>query len=121
MRRWLVMLMLVLLPLQFSWAAVGSVCAADTGAPAGHADGQGHGHGPHDAHGADTAAVDDGASPGAPAVDCGHCPAHFLGLPTGPAAPVATARGNAQAVPAEVARAQHVPARPDRPQWSRLA
>ena len=44
MRRWLATLLLVLLPFQFSWAAVGGYCQHETGAAAKHFGHHNHQH-----------------------------------------------------------------------------
>lgn len=69
MRRWLSILLLVFLPLQFSWAAVGVYCQHETGSAAKHV-----GHHDHQ-HKAD-ASHDDKADPKASGGidnDCGAC------------------------------------------------
>lgn len=44
MRSWLVVLLLVLMPLQFSWAAVGAFCQHERGSDASHAGHHAHEH-----------------------------------------------------------------------------
>ncbi|MBC7994850.1 MAG: hypothetical protein H7Z15_16585, partial [Rhizobacter sp.] len=78
MRRLLVIVLLALLPLQFSWAAVASYCGHETEIGAGHV-----GHHEHEHHG-DVSGVAADASqdadadkaPGAMDLDCGHCHGH---------------------------------------------
>ena len=120
MRRFLALFLLLLLPLQFSWAAVESYCEHEERAEAAqlaqhvqHAD-------------ADTAAAaaDAGTSMDT-SVDTGcdscHCHGHFTGISnrvravephpssTRPTAALADTGG------------AHAPARPERPQWAALA
>jgi hypothetical protein len=137
MRRFLATVLLVLLPLQFSWAAVASYCEHET-------QGAGHfGHHDHDhAHQAgasrdagpaadltadasptldDTGSADGDKAPGAMDLDCGHCHGTCgamliwpLGMPGAPstAPPSATL---------DEAGDAHAPTRPERPQWLPLA
>lgn len=120
MRRWLAILMLTLLPLQFSWAAVAAYCGHES---IQHAQHLGH----HEHQHAGQATDDEDGAPAyqsAPAgfdFDCGHChgtcanmPAPMDGttpltLATYPVAPVeGTVRTLAQSPP-------------ERPQWLPLA
>ena len=79
MRRLLAIVLLVLLPLQFSWAAVASYCKHETQADAEH-----FGHHEHQHHGNTTVDADPAVDPqaegdktlGAMDVDCGHCHGH---------------------------------------------
>ena len=127
MRRVLAIVLLALLPLQFSWAAVASYCEHE-------AEEMGHfGHHDHQHHadvggtaepvvdpGATSDVADDRAS-GTADADCGHCHGYCSvmltlqpGLPdvpsTAPPGAAANEAGNA-----------HAPARPERPQWLPLA
>lgn len=122
--RLLAIVLLALLPLQFSWAAVASYCAHEV-------DGTGHfGHHTHHHHhgagapGVDPAADDD-ASPDKAAdpvgVDCGHCHGTFSVIPMLQAAlpdVPASALPRAGASPGGGA---HAPEPPERPQWQPLA
>ncbi len=128
-RRFLVIVLLALLPLQFSWAAVASYCGHETPAQAAHFGHHDHQHAvahpadltnqadPHDT--ADAPPGDDTA--GVLDLDCGHCHGHcgvvFTGLPVLPAVLPATLP---QASLKE-AGAACAPARPERPQWRPLA
>ncbi|GAP38765.1 hypothetical protein [Piscinibacter sakaiensis] len=120
MRRWLAILLLVLLPTQLSWAVVADYCAHETGAGADHV-----GHHDHDVHAhapAPMGDVDPAADTGPSGdIDCGHCHGHCTGLPVaGTGAPLDGPRttpapaGNAPCAAA-------VAAPPERPQWARLA
>ena len=126
MRRFLAILLLALLPLQFSWAAVASYCGHEAQAKVEH-----FGHHEHQHHAGSVGHADidpgvgsdaDGDKPSrAMDLDCGQChgfcgvmvilPAPMPGAP-GTAAPSATV---------DVAGGAHAPTRPERPQWRPLA
>ena len=122
MRRLMVLCLLALLPLQFSWAAIASHC--EGGAPTEHVRHADHAVAANaDADHASNPIHD--ATPDAADVGCdhahchGHC--HCLGLPalaTALPSPAcverhATSAGDVAGTPAA--------ARPERPQWQRLA
>ncbi|MFN7725727.1 MAG: hypothetical protein ACK5QH_11710 [Rubrivivax sp.] len=135
MRRWFVLLMLALLPLQFSWAAVAGYCGHGGEQAEQHFGHHRHSHPAADAaHGAaqadhlpvdvGTAEVDLGEDQPAQAdlcLDCGHC---HGGCNLMPAAPP-TLPGQPAAVRPSVAPGTALPAlapqRPERPQWPPLA
>lgn len=123
MRHCIAVLLLVLLPLQFSWAAVADYCehasSSVTDHP-GHHDHSGHAHGAK-AGGSDAQAASEDGSSAPLDLDCGHCHGHcaaVLDVLEGlqPAAP----RGAAPTL-GELHCAEHTPAQPDRPQWASLA
>lgn len=121
MRRWLTILLLVLLPTQMSWAAVADYCAHESGAAAdhvGHHDHATHGHALADA--SDVHDADDGAASAAD-VDCSHCHGQcagmLLSLVPAPLDRLASTPLSAGDAP----RAAHTAAQPERPQWARLA
>lgn len=123
MRRWLAILLLVFLPIQFSWAAVASYCGHETGAAAGHIghhDHAGHGHAKQDADPGHPGKAD-GKSAGASSIDCGHCHGYCAGM-VAIVAPLA-AQSLASVPPSlgDTPRAEHLPAQPERPQWAALA
>lgn len=131
-RRWLVLFLLVLLPLQMSWAAVAGYCAHTAATDAAHFGHHGHEDHPHanqaQSSAKPEAAADAAAKPGGKAssdkaldADCGHCHSHCLGalLMPGPAEPAALGR-SFQAAADEAAHAQP-PVPPERPQWAPLA
>lgn len=123
MRRWLAVLMMVLLPLQFSWAAVANYCGHETGAAAEHVGH--HDHASHD-HGADLAdkgdsASADGSSNPAPGIDCGHCHGYCVGMLDLPSSLEPLSLGDAPPSLGNAPDAEHVPAQPERPQWASLA
>ena len=124
MRRWLCVLLLTLLPLQFSWAAVVGYCAHEAEVQAPHLGHHQHAHPDAPAGEADAAApADAGGKTAAPALDldCGQC--HGMGVvvsvpPVGP--PLLRVLRRAAPWP-DGSRASHPTAPPDRPQWSALA
>jgi cytochrome c553 len=69
MRRWLLLVLLAVMPLQWSWAAAASVCAHEMDAPASHV---GHHEHAHDATTANTDEADDERLP-FEHPDCGVC------------------------------------------------
>ena len=127
MRCCFAIVLLVLLPLQFSWAAVGSYCGHETQAEVEY-----FGHHDHKHHASsDLVKLDansdvnsdavDGKSSGAMNLDCGHCHgtcSMMLNLPLvlpgalSTAPPIATIDEPGGA---------HAPTRPARPQWLSLA
>jgi hypothetical protein len=135
-RRFLAIVLLALLPLQFSWAAVASYCGHETQATADHFGHHDHQHradsGGHVDAVADrvanakstadaTADVQGDKAPGAMDLDCGHCHGFcgvMLTLPAAiPGAP-GTARTGATV---DESVGAHAPTRPERPQWLPLA
>jgi hypothetical protein len=139
MRRWFATLLLLMLPLQFSWAVVADYCAHSESATAlwhlGHHDhGQDHAHDHGRDHGPAQGQVDadngqgaatalpDGAdglvdTAGVADLDCGHSHGHSGALPAiGTAAACATL-GAHPALPAGARPATRAIAPPERPQW----
>ena len=110
MRRWIAILLLALLPFQFTWAGAVDFCA--------HAEGQVQ-------HGAASQADDaDGGSVPSQAgaeAGCEQCPCHAVGLVGAivALAPQVPTAALSKAGPAHVA--DTVPALPERPQWANLA
>jgi hypothetical protein len=129
-RRILAIVLLALLPLQFSWAAVASYCGHEEQAGAAHFGHHQHQH----QHHADTgdnaeplAALDATAdaagdkAPGAMDLDCGHCHGFCSVVPAlNPGVPEALSTAHPSATLDEAGGA-HAPARPERPQWPLLA
>ncbi len=132
MRRFLAIVMLALLPLQFSWAAVASYCGHETQAGVAHF---GHHDHQHHADASDGAGLDtdpattsdvtsdavDGKAPGAMDLDCGNCHgtcSMMVNLP--PALPGALSTAPLRATLDE-SGGTHAPTRPERPQWLPLA
>ena len=128
MRRLLAIVLLALLPLQFSWAAVASYCGHETQAGVehfGHHDHQHHadasdGAGP-DANLDANANAADGKAPGAMDLDCGHCHgtcSMMLNLLSALPGALSTAPPGATL---DESGGAHAPTRPERPQWLPLA
>jgi hypothetical protein len=137
-RRFLAIVLLALLPLQFTWAAVASYCGHESQASGGHF---GH-HDPVHEHHADASngagpAADSSAGPSsapdetgtaegdkAPVamdLDCGHCHGTCSVMLTLPLAlPGALSTAPPSATLDETADA-NAPSRPERPQWLPLA
>lgn len=138
MRRFLVIVLLALLPLQFTWAAVASYCGHESQASAAH-----FGHHDHDHAGSakasseaksaadqstdassapdKTGVAKDGKAPGAMDLDCGHCHGTCSMMSTVPMGlPGALSTAPPMASLDEVGGA-HAPTRPERPQWLPLA
>jgi len=121
MRCWLAVLLLVCLPLQFSWAAVADYCMHESGETADHVGHHDHAQHAHAAAQTDGKAKADGGSSMAAKVDCSHCHggcAVTLDLPAGL---VPHTIGLAPPTLGDAPCAEHVPAQPERPQWARLA
>jgi hypothetical protein len=127
-RRLFTLLLLAMLPLQFSWSAVASYCGHETQAGVAHFGHHDHLHHDGGSHGAELDAdpatgsdvnpdAGDGTAPGALDLDCGHChgtcsmmsnlPSKLPGAPS-TAPPSATL---------DEAGGAHAPTRPERPQW----
>jgi hypothetical protein len=130
-RRFLAIVLLTLLPLQFSWAAVATYCGHETEAAAGHL-----GHHDHQHHaGADTHAGlaadadtdtdadgDNGDNaPSAMDLDCGHCHGFCGAMLTLPAVIPGAPGAPPPRVTVDEDGAAHTSTRPERPQWLPLA
>lgn len=120
MRRWLAIVLLALLPLQFSWAAVAAYCGHESGQQAQH---MGH----HDHQHTKQVSSDDGRSPtdqGAPAgfdFDCGHCHGSCAGMPV-LADDLGPLDVNSHSFEPVEGIVRSIPQRPpERPQWLPLA
>lgn len=123
MRRWLAILLLVFLPLQFSWAAVANYCAHETGAAAshvGHHDHAGHSHASKDVDPGHKGQAD-GKTPSASYLDCGHCHGTCAAMVDVVASFEAEALASAPLSLSAAPSAEHMPAQPERPQWAALA
>lgn len=139
-RRFLAIVLLALLPFQFTWAALASYCGHESQASTGH-----FGHHDHDyvhAHHAGassgaglaadlsaaasstpdvTGGADGGMAPGAMDLDCGHCHGTCSVMLTRPLGlPGALSTAPPRATLDETGGA-HAPTRPERPQWLPLA
>jgi hypothetical protein len=110
----------MLLPLQFSWAAVAGYCTHEADPQAQHL---GHHEHKHSAAGAADATplVDAGLNGSAPDLDCTHCHGNCCAL-LHTAMPAQASAGTAHpGAAAPVATALLALTRPERPQWQPLA
>lgn len=120
MRRWFAVLLLALLPLQFSWAAVTAYCEHESEAQSQHLGHHEHSH-------AGSAGIDNGSQPAgqegpaAPDVDCGHCHGSCCSMPAlaGALVPPALSSRPVALVEGSVRTVAQNP--PERPQWLRFA
>ena len=118
MTRLLLLLLTLLLPLQFSWAALSPYCGDAHETLADHALHEGHGHPPHaQADAAEADAPDDAGA----TQDCGHCHGHLTPLPQ--AEPLAPRLRLPRPWPeaGSAATPARTGPRPERPQWLALA
>lgn len=129
MRRFFVIVMLALLPLQFSWATVASYCAHETQEGATHL---GHHDHQHQADvgldgGLDTgfsgsqADGADGKAPGGTDWDCGQCHSYCSVMLSAPPQVPADFSAMTPLITSDQGGASHAPPQPDRPQWTSLA
>jgi hypothetical protein len=122
MCRWLAVLLLVLLPLQFSWAAVANYCGHEAGGGdhVGHHDHAAHNHGGKVAEPSDKGKTDGTSSP-ASSFDCGHCHGYCLGMIDVVSSLQPQMLGSAPPGPSDHTLAEHLPAQPERPNWTPFA
>lgn len=117
MRRWSIILLLALLPLQLSWAAVSTYCQHETDAAAQH-----FGHHEHQHH-ADKKAEDDTSTKTLGAVDA-DCPVCHAGCATALHAstivPVLYSAADVHTRERFLLSSPH-PTLPERPNWAHLA
>lgn len=121
MRRWLIIFMLTLLPLQLSWAEAASYCAHETGVAAQH-----FGHHEHRHSAGDTAAANaaDNGVPGTQAaadLDCGACHAGCAIAIVGSVITTPHSAPPTFVAPAALRLSAPPLSLPDRPNWARLA
>ena len=120
MRRWFAILMLALLPLQFSWAAVAAYCGHETGQHAEHL-----GHHEHQHTGQATADKDSApADQSAPAgfdFDCSHCHGTCASLPAPMDGTTPLTLTSHPVTPVEGTLRTLAQSPPERPQWLPLA
>jgi len=120
MRKWLIVVMLALLPLQFSWAALATFCAHEAGPAAQH---PGH----HEHQHLNAPAAEPGSTPTGQELpagfdfDCGHCHAGCASLPASARTFAALSSGSRPAPRAERNVGTLAQSPPERPQWRRLA
>ena len=132
--RFLIIVLLALLPLQFSWAAVAPYCGHETQAGLEHFGHHEHQH-QHHADASDGAGLDaalmatsdansdagDGKAPGVMDLDCGHCHgtcSMMFNLPSALPGALSTAPPSATL---DESGGAHAPTRPERSQWLPLA
>jgi hypothetical protein len=127
-RRFLAIVLLTLLPLQFSWAAVATYCGHETDAAAGHLGHHEHQHqagaDTHAGLAADTDVEPDAGRDKAPSamdLDCGHCHGFCGAMLTLAAAMPGTPGAAPPSATVDENGAAHAPTRPERPQWLPLA
>lgn len=136
MRRCLAILLLALLPLQFSWAAVAAYCGHEVGRHAEHLGHHEHQHQHQQqhpqqhtdltlVHQADLADPDTAPADPEPTasfhIDCGHCHGTVASLPTAVGAMSPLVRASHTVTPADGILRTHAPSPPERPQWQPLA
>lgn len=132
MRCLLAIVLLVLLPFQFSWAAAAPYCGHETQVDVGHFGHHDHMHhadagdnvglGANQAAGLDTnAGAGDGKAPGAMDVDCGQCHGGCSVLLNLPSAAADTRSMAQTSATLDEDGGAYAPARPERPQWLPLA
>ena len=132
MRRFLTLCLLMFLPLQFSWAAVASYCGHEAGPKTEHVGHHAHEHGAAagvtaepagDANATSDSSADHsaGKTPGASDLDCAQCHGCCSGMPGADVALLPDAVDVPPGAGAAHAAALPAAARPERPQWARLA
>lgn len=116
MRRWLSILLLVVMPFQFSWAAVGTYCEHETGRLAQHF---GHHEHEHQAVAA-TSGEESTTAKSTPALDVADCHFHCQCVVDMPASMVMPMRfGDSPLTDwTEAGAIAPVLSRPERPQWA---
>jgi hypothetical protein len=120
MRRWIAILMLTLLPLQFSWSAVASYCGHETGEQAQHLGHHEHQHEVDASAEGDHASVDERVAVGFD-FDCGHCHCTCATIPSVVGDLLSLDLTSRGVSPLEVTVRTLAPSRPERPKWLDLA
>ncbi len=122
MRRWFAILMLALLPLQFSWAAVAAYCGHEFGEAAQHLGHHEHDHEHTGVSGADEAsAPSDQGTPAGFDLDCGHCHGTCASMPATSSDMASLTLATHPITPVEGAVRTLPQSPPERPQWLPLA
>jgi hypothetical protein len=117
MRRWLSILLLALLPLQLSWAAVSVYCQHETGAAAQH-----FGHHEHKHHADEPSQDDRSPKPlGAVDADCPVCHASCATALHEPSSTVVMHLASDVQTGLQLLLSSPHPTLPERPNWARLA
>lgn len=120
MRRWLAILMLTLLPIQFSWAAVASYCGHESGAAAQHLGHHEHQHAGQPSADKDSTPEDQSASTGYD-FDCGHCHGTCASMPAPAGDMTPLTLTSHPTAPGEGVIRTLAQSPPERPQWLPLA
>jgi len=117
MRRWLTILLLVLIPLQLTWAAAASYCQHESGAATKH-----FGHHEH-RHQAKAGEPDQGKtkSLGTVDVDCSFCHACCAAIPAGKHDVPPLGIASLSVTSHLDGSVSAFPSRPERPNWAALA
>ena len=116
MKQLVLTLLMLMLPLQFSWAGVSVYCQHETGAAAQHV-----GHHDHQHHQSPDTGDDDGGAPGKAHADCGYCHlAHSCAAVPAVSTPAFICDGMA-IDPQPVTPRSYFPDGPERPNWMRSA
>ena len=115
MKRLVLMFLMLMLPLQFSWAGVSAYCQHETSATAQHV-----GHHDHQ-HQKSPDTGDDGGAPDKAHADCGYCHlAHSCAAVPAVSMPAFVRDGMAIDPQPETPRS-YFPDGPERPNWMRFA
>ena len=115
MKRLVLMFLMLMLPLQFSWAGVSAYCQHETSAAAQHV-----GHHDHQ-HQKSSDTGDDGSTPGKAHADCGYCHlAHRCAAVAAVSMPAFVCDGMAIDPQPEIPLS-YFPDGPERPKWLRFA
>jgi hypothetical protein len=120
MRRWFAILILTLLPFQFSWAAVAAYCGHENSQRAQDVGQHAHQHAGQPGAEAAAAAADQNA-PAVFDVDCGHCHGCCVSMPALAGDMAALTLASHPAPPAAAALRTLAQSPPERPQWLPLA
>ena len=120
MQRWCAILLLALLPLQFSWAAVAGYCAHESDAQVQHL---GHHEHQHAGHAAAAQDLDPAGKTGPSALDldCGHSHTTCCALPALVGRLIVLSLPSHPAVPVQGQLRTLAQDPPERPQWQRFA
>lgn len=116
MKRWISILFLVLLPLQFGWAAASAYCQHETGAAARHFGHHEHQH--RAAWGVDESDKSSGQQAGVVHADCAGCHASSVAVMHEPLLLPDASVSIASAPSPRDARAAGHPSEPELPNWS---
>jgi hypothetical protein len=114
MKKYLLILLMLMLPVQYAWSAAAVYCQHEQGAPS---------HFGHHAHQHKVKADDKGAHGKVQSADsdCEYCHmfshAFFIPFDTRPTTPLLAN----YTAPASIPYTSHIPRRPPRPNWSRVA